>query len=110
MRALLLAASGALALAFAPAARSQEMAFFADEALTDSMLAGQSGRQGVSIASIASIQTSSSANVVSGPSTTGANSVGVGAFADLSGVASVLMNSGNNVVMSNVTIVNVALH
>ena len=108
MRALILAALGALA--FASATQSQDRTFFAKEALTDQALASQSGRQGVSIASMAAVETAFSGNSVAGPSVTGANSIGAGAFADLSGVSSVLMNSGNNVVMSTVTIVNVALH
>jgi hypothetical protein len=107
MRALLI---GAGALAFASAAQAQEPAFFSDAALSDQALASQSGRQGVSIASMAAIETAFSGNAVVGESVTGSNAIGAGAFADLSGVSSVLMNSGNNVVMSNITIVNVALH
>ena len=108
MRALIVGALGALALA--SAAQGQDAGFFSDEALSDRTLAGQSGRQGVSIASMAAIEAASSGNSVSGPSVTGSNAIGAGAFADLSGVSSVLMNSGNNVVMNSITIVNVALH
>lgn len=108
MRAFLVASACALALN--TGARAEEPNYFAAPALSDQELAAQAGRQGVSIASMASVETAFSGNAVHGPSATGANSVGTGAFADLSGVASVLMNSGNNVVMNSVTIVNVALH
>ena len=108
MRALFIGALGALA--FASAAQAQDAAFFAHQPLPDQALAEHSGRQGVSIASMAAIESASSGNSVSGSSVTGSNDIGAGAFADLSGVSSVLMNSGNNVVMNSITIVNVALH
>ena len=108
MRAVLFGALAALSLA--SAATAQDAAFFAQQPIAAEALAEHSGRQGVSIASMAAIESASSGNSVSGPSVTGSNEIGAGALADLSGVSSVLMNSGNNVVMNSITIVNVALH
>jgi predicted outer membrane lipoprotein len=41
---------------------------------------------------------------------TGANSIGTGAFANLSGIPIVIQNSGANVLIQNATILNLQLH
>lgn len=80
-------------------------------ALPESALAQQNGRQGISIANFASTDAFLANNSVSGENVqTGSNSIADQAFSSMSGVGSVLMNSGNNVIMNNVTIVNLTLH
>jgi hypothetical protein len=85
--------------------------FAPQQQLLSHELAEQSGRQGVSITSLASTEAVLAGNSVSGHSVnTGTNTISDDAFANFAGVGSVLMNSGNNVVMEHVTIVNVILN
>ncbi len=86
------------------------------QALTGENLGGQSGRQAVSIDKLdmmfsnANMNGTQQDNSISGNSLTGANSVAGNAFANMNGFATVIQNSGNQVLIQNDLIVNVYSH
>lgn len=93
--------------------------FAALTAVSKGELARQNGRQGASrpsdrqgIAMFGEATTDAvlaDNSVTGGQIQTGSNVIGNGAFDHYAGVGSVLMNSGNNVIMNNTTIVNITL-
>jgi len=86
------------------------------QALSSEKLDVQSGRQAVSIenldAMLSSVTMNGSQqdNSISGNSNTGFNAVSSGAFSNMNGFATVIQNSGNQVLIQNDLIVNVNMH
>jgi len=86
------------------------------QALSSEKLGVQSGRQAVSIenldAMLSSVTMNGSQqdNSISGNSFTGMNTVSGNAFSNMNGFATVIQNSGNQVLIQNDLIVNVNLH
>lgn len=79
---------------------------FASRPLSVSALAGQRGGDGVALgAQLSGSVSGNSATQV----TTGSNTLGGGAFAGTSGIATVIQNTGNNVLIQNAVVVNLQL-
>jgi hypothetical protein len=86
------------------------------QALPAEKLGAQSGRQAIAIDKLdmmlsnVNMNGSQQDNNITGTSLTGANSVAGNAFSNMNGFATVIQNSGNQVLIQNDLIVNVDLH
>lgn len=86
------------------------------QALAGENLASQSGRQATQIDKLDILYSTSTnnayqdGNIIAGSTVTGYNTVSSGAFTNMSGFATVIQNSGNQVLIQNDLIVNVTMH
>lgn len=86
------------------------------QALAGENLASQSGRQATQIDKLDILYSTSTnnayqdGNTIAGSTVTGYNTVSSGAFTSMSGFATVIQNSGNQVLIQNDLIVNVTMH
>lgn len=84
------------------------------QAITPNDLGLQSGRQDISIEEVPiQLSTSKQAGSLNGnvltSTSTGANSIDTSAFSNMNGIATIIQNSGNQVLIQNSTIVNVMM-
>ncbi len=102
----------ALASSYAVQAESDDLQFSDDETLSEALLSGQRGRADFDMTyqvndseQNALLQDNSIVNSV-----TGDNSISGNAFSGMSGISTVIQNSGNQVIIQGSTMVNVMIN